>query len=54
LLRAFHLERRPVAEIAAAMGTSERAIEGRLRRARQRLRREIESDPRATGESYDY
>lgn len=54
LLRAFHLERRPVAEIAAAMGTSERAIEGRLRRARQRLRREIESDPRAQGESYDY
>ena len=54
LLRAFHLERRPVAEIAAAMGTSERAIEGRLRRARQRLRREIESDPRVKGESYDY
>lgn len=54
LLRAFHLERRPVAELAASMGISERGIEGRLRRARQRLRREIESDPGAKGESYDY
>ena len=51
LLRAFHLERRPVAEIAATMGISERGVEGRLRRARQRLRKEIESDP---GGSYDY
>lgn len=45
LLRAFHFERRPVAEIAATMGISERGVEGRLRRARQKLRREIESDP---------
>ena len=50
LLRAFHLERRPVAEIAANLGISERGVEGRLRRARQKLRREIESDPGAHGE----
>lgn len=53
LLRAFHFERRPVAEIAATMGISERGVEGRLRRARQKLRREIESDPGAQGESHD-
>ena len=47
LLQAFHYERRGVAEIAAAAGLSERAVEGRLRRARQRLRREIEADPDA-------
>ena len=51
LLRAFHFERRPVAEIAASMGISERGVEGRLRRARQKLRREIESDPATKGES---
>jgi RNA polymerase sigma-70 factor (ECF subfamily) len=54
LLRAFHFVRRSVAEIAAGMGISERGVEGRLRRARQKLRREIESDRGASGESYDY
>ena len=54
LLHAFHFERQPVARIAASMGISERGVEGRLRRARLRLRREIESDPGAQGESYDY
>lgn len=54
LLRAFHFERRPVAELAATMGISERGVEGRLRRARQKLRHEIESDPGAKGESHDY
>jgi RNA polymerase sigma-70 factor (ECF subfamily) len=44
LLRAFHFERRPVAELAATLGTTERGVEGRLRRARQKLRREIESE----------
>ena len=44
LLEAFHFERRAVAEIASASGLSERAVEGRLRRARQNLRREIEAD----------
>ena len=54
LLRAFHFERQTVASIAASMGISERGVEGRLRRARQRLRREIESDPGAKGDLYDY
>ena len=43
LLEAFHFERRKVADIAAAQGISERAVEGRLRRARQHLRVEMES-----------
>jgi RNA polymerase sigma-70 factor, ECF subfamily len=38
LLETFHFERHPVAEIAASTGLSQRAVEGRLRRARQRLR----------------
>jgi RNA polymerase sigma-70 factor (ECF subfamily) len=42
LLEAFHFERRKVAQIAESKGVSERAIEGRLRRARERLRRELE------------
>jgi RNA polymerase sigma-70 factor (ECF subfamily) len=50
LLEAFHFERRRVADIAATNGLSERAVEGRLRRARQLLRREIESDPDSEGE----
>jgi RNA polymerase sigma factor (sigma-70 family) len=54
LLRAFHFERRSVAEIATGMGISERGVEGRLRRAREKLRREIESDRGAPGENYDY
>ena len=43
LIEAFHLEDRKVAQIAAGHGISERAVEGRLRRARQRLRRELQS-----------
>ena len=43
LLEAFHFEDRRVAQIAAISGLSERAVEGRLRRARQRLRRELET-----------
>ena len=43
LIEAFHLEERKVAQIAAGHGISERAVEGRLRRARQRLRRELAS-----------
>lgn len=50
LLHAFHLDRRPVAELAATLGISERGVEGRLRRARQKLRREIEADPAAQGD----
>ena len=43
ILEAFHLEDRRMAQIAESMGVSERAVEGRLRRARQRLRRELEA-----------
>ena len=50
LLEAFHFERRPVAEIATSLGVSERAVEGRLRRARENLRREIERDASTDGE----
>ena len=42
LLEAFHYERHKVAQLAQAYGISERAIEGRLRRAREHLRRELE------------
>ena len=43
LLESFHFDRMKVAELATAHGVSERAIEGRLRRARERLRNELES-----------
>lgn len=43
LLEAFHFKHVKVAQIARAFGMSERAVEGRLRRARQQLRREIEA-----------
>lgn len=43
LLETFHFDEYSTAEIATAAGLSERAVEGRLRRARQRLRRELES-----------
>jgi RNA polymerase sigma-70 factor (ECF subfamily) len=49
LLEAFHLEGRKVAEIAAESGLSERAVEGRLRRARLRLRAHLESAVRKNG-----
>lgn len=42
LLEAFHLDEQPTARIAADLRISERAVEGRLRRARQKLRRVIE------------
>jgi RNA polymerase sigma-70 factor, ECF subfamily len=50
LLEAFHFDRAPVGRIAASMGLSERAVEGRLRRARQNLRKQIEADSAADGE----
>lgn len=49
LLEAFHLEGRRVAEIAAESGLSERAVEGRLRRARAKLRSHLESAVRKNG-----
>ncbi|MBK7596313.1 MAG: hypothetical protein IPJ11_14000 [Gemmatimonadetes bacterium] len=42
LLEASHFERLRVARLAEVMGITERAVEGRLRRARERLRRELE------------
>jgi RNA polymerase sigma-70 factor, ECF subfamily len=45
LLETFHFERRPVTEIAASTGLSERAVEGRLRRARARLRGLVGNEP---------
>jgi RNA polymerase sigma-70 factor (ECF subfamily) len=49
LLEAFHFERSRVAQLAERYGISERAIEGRLRRARERLRRELELTLGPTG-----
>ena len=49
LLEAFHFERRSTAQIAGAFELSERAVEGRLRRARQNLRRELEAALDAAG-----
>lgn len=50
LLEAFHFERVAVSRIAESSGMSERAVEGRLRRARQKLRKQIEADIAADGE----
>jgi RNA polymerase sigma-70 factor (ECF subfamily) len=49
LLDAFHFQRIKVAEIARLFGMSERAAEGRLRRARERLRREIQDVVKTQG-----
>jgi RNA polymerase sigma-70 factor (ECF subfamily) len=49
LLESFHFERFKVAELAESYGTTERAIEGRLRRARERLRHELEITLKAAG-----
>ncbi|HSA55734.1 MAG TPA: sigma-70 family RNA polymerase sigma factor [Gemmatimonadaceae bacterium] len=49
LLEAFHFERFKVSQLAQALGMSERAVEGRLRRARESLRREIEAVLKAQG-----
>ncbi|HTI64831.1 MAG TPA: sigma-70 family RNA polymerase sigma factor [Gemmatimonadaceae bacterium] len=42
LLETFHYDRLKMSQLAALYGISERAVEGRLRRARERLRREVE------------
>jgi RNA polymerase sigma-70 factor (ECF subfamily) len=50
LLEEFHYERFRVSQLAQLYGISERAIEGRLRRARERLRRELEiAQPKSEG-----
>jgi len=43
LVEAYHLDGLKVAEIAVESGLSERAVEGRLRRARLKLRKHLES-----------
>jgi RNA polymerase sigma-70 factor, ECF subfamily len=50
LLESFHFERRKVADLAVSYGTTERAIEGRLRRARERLRNELTITLKAAGD----
>ena len=42
ILEAFHFDERPAATIARDLRLSDRAVEGRLRRARLKLRRVIE------------
>lgn len=42
LIEAFHIDGKSVRDLAAEHQTSERAIEGRLRRARKKLRRAFE------------
>jgi RNA polymerase sigma-70 factor (ECF subfamily) len=49
LLESFHFERNKMSQLATSYGVSERAIEGRLRRARERLRRELEITLKAAG-----
>jgi RNA polymerase sigma-70 factor, ECF subfamily len=43
LLETFHYDRLKMSQLAEMHGISERAVEGRLRRARERLRRELET-----------
>jgi RNA polymerase sigma-70 factor (ECF subfamily) len=50
LIEAFHLEGRSVRQIAAAHGLSERAIEGRLHRARKALKKRLEPLVRTAGD----
>jgi RNA polymerase sigma-70 factor (ECF subfamily) len=49
LLETFHYDRLKMSQLAEIYGISERAIEGRLRRARARLRRELEITLKANG-----
>jgi RNA polymerase sigma-70 factor (ECF subfamily) len=42
ILEEFYFDEKPVQQIAAERGLSERAVEGRLRRARARLRQKLE------------
>ena len=41
VLEAFYFDGRTVQEIATTLGVSERAVEGRLRRAREKLRNKL-------------
>lgn len=48
LLETFHFDRLKTSQIAQANGLTERAVEGRLRRARERLKRELETTLKTT------
>ena len=50
LVEAFHLEGRSIRQIATEFGFSERAIEGRLHRARKALRKRLEPLVQRAGE----
>lgn len=50
LLETFHYDRMKMSQLAELYGISERAVEGRLRRARERLRREVEIALRGGGD----
>lgn len=50
LLSAFHLQKRRIADIASEHGLTERAVEGRLRRARHQLRDQIALDSETDSE----
>ena len=52
VLEAFYFDGKSVREIASACGTSERAIEGRLRRAREKLRNELQKVMRPLNEAH--
>jgi RNA polymerase sigma factor (sigma-70 family) len=45
LLEAFHFDGKTLAEIAGELGISERAAEGRLRRAREALKTQFGAEP---------
>ena len=49
LLEAFHFDQYSVSQLAGAFSMSERAVEGRLRRARQKLRKVLEAAMHAAG-----
>lgn len=52
VLEAFYFDGKSVREIAGECGTSERAIEGRLRRAREKLRKQLQRVMRPLNEAH--
>jgi RNA polymerase sigma-70 factor (ECF subfamily) len=52
VLEAFYFDGKSVREIASECGTSERAIEGRLRRAREKLRNQLQKIMRPLNEAH--
>jgi DNA-directed RNA polymerase specialized sigma24 family protein len=52
VLEAFYFDGKSVREIASEYGTSERAIEGRLRRAREKLRKQLQRVMRPLNEAH--